>query len=174
MPVRRSPFPLYSPPLRPYIRSPLTRRDLAYNLRPCHSLPAASLGTSVKHVPDETEPYENPDSGGKEGLFDFDAKLLVPPPPSPSADLEVKELEELPEQWRRTKLAWLCKELPAHKSGTVVRVLNAQRKWLRQEDAIYVVAHCMRIRENETAFKVYSVVRVVSNCSVRSLLSFNR
>lgn len=67
--------------------------------------------------------------------------------------VEVKELEELPEQWRRAKLAWLCKELPAHKAGTLVRILNAQ-KWLRQEDATYVAFHCMRIRENDTGFRV--------------------
>ncbi|CAN1307295.1 Pentatricopeptide repeat-containing protein At2g15820, chloroplastic [Linum perenne] len=72
-----------------------------------------------------------------------------------SPDVEVKELEELPEQWRRARLAWLCKELPAHKAGTVVRILNAQRKWIRQDDVTYVVVHCTRIRENEVAFKVY-------------------
>lgn len=77
----------------------------------------------------------------------------------------MKELEELPEQWRRTKLAWLCKELPAHRSGTVVRVLNAQRKWIRQEDATYVIVHCMRIRENETALKVLGIkYQAVSEC----------
>lgn len=70
-------------------------------------------------------------------------------------DIEVKELDELPEQWRRSKLAWLCKELPAHKAGTLVRILNAQRKWLKQEDATYLAVHCMRIRENETGFRVY-------------------
>ncbi|OMP01566.1 hypothetical protein COLO4_11724 [Corchorus olitorius] len=70
-------------------------------------------------------------------------------------ELEVKDLEEFPEQWRRSKLAWLCKELPAHKAGTVVRILNAQRKWLKQEDATYLAVHCMRIRENETGFRVY-------------------
>ncbi|KAG5238854.1 pentatricopeptide repeat-containing protein [Salix suchowensis] len=70
-------------------------------------------------------------------------------------ELEVKDLAELPEQWRRAKLAWLCKELPAHKPATAVRILNGQRKWMRQEDATYVVVHCTRIRENETAFRVY-------------------
>lgn len=69
--------------------------------------------------------------------------------------LEVKELAELPEQWRRSKVAWLCKELPTHKHGTLVRILNAQRKWLTQEYATYVAVHCMRIREHETGFKVY-------------------
>ncbi|PON49193.1 Homing endonuclease, LAGLIDADG [Parasponia andersonii] len=70
-------------------------------------------------------------------------------------ELEVKELDELPEQWRRSKLAWLCKELPGHKLGTLVRMLNAQKKWLTQEGATYVVVHCVRIRENETGFRVY-------------------
>lgn len=69
--------------------------------------------------------------------------------------VEVIELEELPEQWRRAKLAWLCKELPSHKGGTLVRILNAQKKWLRQEDGTYLAVHCMRIRENETGFRVY-------------------
>lgn len=73
-----------------------------------------------------------------------------------SPELEVKELEDLPEQWRRAKLAWLCKELPAHKAGTLLRILNAQRKWMRQEDATYVAVHFMRIRENEAGFRVGS------------------
>lgn len=72
-----------------------------------------------------------------------------------SPKLEVRELDELPEQWRRSKLAWLCKELPSHKSGTLIRILNAQKKWMRQEDATYVAVHCMRIRENEAGFRVY-------------------
>lgn len=68
--------------------------------------------------------------------------------------VEVSELEDIPDQWRRSRLAWLCKELPAHKTPTMVRILNAQRKWLKQEDATYVAVHCMRIRENEAAFRV--------------------
>ncbi|XP_042505552.1 pentatricopeptide repeat-containing protein At2g15820, chloroplastic-like isoform X2 [Macadamia integrifolia] len=89
-------------------------------------------------------------------VFDFDAvsmdndlKHLKLP------SLEVKELEELPEQWRRSRLAWLCKELPSHKPGTLIRILNGQRKWMTQEDATYVAVHCMRIRENEASFRVY-------------------
>lgn len=69
--------------------------------------------------------------------------------------VEVKQLDELPEQWRRSRLAWLCKELPAHKLATFIRVLNAQRKWIRQDDCTYIAVHCMRIRENESAFRVY-------------------
>ncbi|XP_010530875.1 PREDICTED: pentatricopeptide repeat-containing protein At2g15820, chloroplastic [Tarenaya hassleriana] len=70
-------------------------------------------------------------------------------------EVEVKELEDLPEQWRRSKIAWLCKELPSHKAGTLMRILNAQKKWLRQDDVTYIVVHCTRIRENEAAFRVY-------------------
>lgn len=71
-----------------------------------------------------------------------------------SPALEVKELEELPEQWRRARLAWLCKQLPAHKAGTLVRILNAQKKWMRQQDATYIAVHCIRIRENDAGFRV--------------------
>ena len=66
---------------------------------------------------------------------------------SGSFSVEVKELEELPEQWRRSKLAWLCKRLPTHKQCVLVR------GWARQEDASYLVVYCLRIRENETAFR---------------------
>ncbi|KAG6406536.1 hypothetical protein SASPL_134140 [Salvia splendens] len=69
--------------------------------------------------------------------------------------VEVKELEELPDQWRRSRLAWLCKELPAHRAPTFIRLLNAQRKWIMQDDCTYIAVHCMRIRENESAFRVY-------------------
>lgn len=88
--------------------------------------------------------------------FNFDASFESPELKKQvkSLPLEVRELEELPEQWRRTKLAWLCKELPAHKASMLVRILNAQRKWIRQEDGTYVTVHCMRIRENETGFRV--------------------
>ncbi|CAL5377292.1 unnamed protein product [Camellia sinensis] len=95
---------------------------------------AAPLSTFVEHLADETDSdavRENSDfSRNREAeSFNFDVsfestdlKNLNSPP------LEVWELEELPEQWRRTKLAWLCKELPKHKAATLIRILNAQRK----------------------------------------------
>ena len=105
--------------------------------------------------PETNENWDFNNSSESEAAFDFDKndgsldlKHL------PALSLDVKELEELPEQWRRSKLAWLCKELPAHKAGTLVRILNAQRKWMRQADATYVAVHCLRIRENEAGFKV--------------------
>jgi len=72
----------------------------------------------------------------------------------PRPEVEVKELSEVPELWRRSRVAWLCKELPVHKAGTLIRILNGQKKWLRQDDATYIIMHCLRIRENETAFRV--------------------
>ncbi|KAL9330124.1 hypothetical protein ACSQ67_005127 [Phaseolus vulgaris] len=69
-------------------------------------------------------------------------------------EVEVGELSAMPEEWRRARVAWLCKELPAHKAGMLVKILNAQKKWMTQEDATYLIVHCLRIRENETAFKV--------------------
>ncbi|EEC73844.1 hypothetical protein OsI_08598 [Oryza sativa Indica Group] len=73
-----------------------------------------------------------------------------------SPELVVPQLEELPEQWRRSRIAWLCKELPAYKHSTFTRILNAQRKWITQDDATYVAVHCLRIRSNDAAFRVYS------------------
>lgn len=91
-----------------------------------------------------------------EAAFEFDQNVgSLDLKHSGAPALDVKELGELPEQWRRSRLAWLCKELPGHKGGTLDRILNAQRKWMTQEDATYVVVHCTRIRENEAGFKVY-------------------
>ncbi|KAF8011776.1 hypothetical protein BT93_I0039 [Corymbia citriodora subsp. variegata] len=137
------------------LRVPFSRPPLLVSPRAS----PASLSSSVEQVVDGLNSDENWDftsRGGESDGFGFDVgsagtemRKLVSP------ELEVRELEEMPEQWRRAKLAWLCKELPAQKGGTLVRILNAQRKWIRQEDATYVAVHCMRIRENETAFKVY-------------------
>lgn len=119
---------------------------------------AKPLSSFVEQVVGESERDENEgfSRGGEGESFDFgvafgstDLRHLSSP------SLEVKELEELPEQWRRSKLAWLCKELPAHKPATLIRILNAQKKWIRQDDATYIAVHCMRIRENETGFRVY-------------------
>ncbi|XP_042981298.1 pentatricopeptide repeat-containing protein At2g15820, chloroplastic [Carya illinoinensis] len=126
------------------------------------TLCAVSNRTSVEQLACEaplSETQENwdfSDNNESEAAFDFDKNVgYLDLKHAAVPALDVKELAELPEQWRRSKLAWLCKELPAHKGGTLVRVLNAQRKWMRQEDATYVAVHCMRIRENEAGFKVY-------------------
>ncbi|PIN14201.1 hypothetical protein CDL12_13178 [Handroanthus impetiginosus] len=118
---------------------------------------AVSTGDVVSHSPEEAKENDldflsdkETESFNFEGSFDFTELKRFESPA-----VEVKELEELPEQWRRSKLAWLCKELPAHRSGTFTRVLNAQRKWIRQDDCTYIAVHCMRIRENEAAFRVY-------------------
>ncbi|XP_065856309.1 pentatricopeptide repeat-containing protein At2g15820, chloroplastic [Euphorbia lathyris] len=141
---------------------PLTRKTF----RSFRSLKC--LSTSAKHLACESDSsleleekwdlasnYEN-----ETDLFNFDGDLGnlgagVDLKQVDAPALEVKALEELPEQWRRSRLAWLCKQLPAHKAGTLVRILNGQRKWMRQEDVTYVVVHCFRVRENETGFRVY-------------------
>ncbi|XP_022726240.1 pentatricopeptide repeat-containing protein At2g15820, chloroplastic [Durio zibethinus] len=143
---------------RPLIPHPTPRLPPSFSR--LNFLASSSFSTSPVGLIDEKEGEENWDLSNNENeAFSFedgdgvfagnDMKHLVAP------KMEVKELEELPEQWRRSKLAWLCKELPAHKAGTLVRILNAQRKWIRQEDATYLAVHCMRIRENETGFRVY-------------------
>ncbi|KAK0582297.1 hypothetical protein LWI29_023861 [Acer saccharum] len=75
--------------------------------------------------------------------------------------LKVKELEELPGEWRRSKLTRLCKEFPALAcvQGSyfdTFRILDEERKWLRQEDATYVVVHFIRIGEYVAADRVYN------------------
>ncbi|KAA8536162.1 hypothetical protein F0562_028640 [Nyssa sinensis] len=121
------------------------------------SAPSSTLVEQLAHEAEGGRVDENWDfsqNSESEG-FDFDASYVYTEKHLNSPALEVKELEKLPEQWRRSKLAWLCKELPAHKPKTLIRVLNAQRKWVTQQDATYVAVHCMRIRENETGFRVY-------------------
>ncbi|CAI9104385.1 OLC1v1003044C1 [Oldenlandia corymbosa var. corymbosa] len=121
----------------------------------------STLAEQLESSPEESREDDDEDDSGFGAIeeaerFDFDGSFESAEfRRFDSPAVEVKELDELPEQWRRSKLAWLCKELPAHKPATVIRVLNAQRKWMRQDDANYVVIHCMRIRENETAFRVY-------------------
>ncbi|XP_077212236.1 endonuclease [Tasmannia lanceolata] len=102
---------------------------------------------------DEPQPIDDdpfPISSIEEDSSSSDLRSL---PSSPLC--QVIQLEDLPEQWRRSRLAWLCKELPSHNSSTLVRILNGQRKWITQEDSTYLAVHCMRIRENETSFRVY-------------------
>ncbi|XP_076949098.1 pentatricopeptide repeat-containing protein At2g15820, chloroplastic-like [Bidens hawaiensis] len=116
----------------------------------------SSISHFVEHLVGDEESW---DFDKNNELFSFDAGFgssvddFKKPKSNPT--LDVKELDELPEQWRRSKLAWLCKELLSHKPATLVRILNAQRKWVNQEDMTYVAVHCMRIRENETGFRVY-------------------
>ncbi|KAL2931320.1 hypothetical protein RDABS01_036730 [Bienertia sinuspersici] len=69
--------------------------------------------------------------------------------------VEGMELDEFPENWRRSKLAWLCKELGCQKTPTIIRLLNAQKKWMRHQDASFVVRHFLRIRLYHPAFSVY-------------------
>lgn len=149
------------------------RRRFFYNLPPPSLKPrrvspfpsstgALSASTVVERLGSSPEESRDDDknelefaSNGETERFNFDSSFdSTELRRFQSPDVEVKELDELPEQWRRSRLAWLCKELPAHNHATITRVLNAQRKWLRQDDANYVVVHCMRIRENETAFRV--------------------
>lgn len=123
------------------------RRPLPSPLLPRpHQFPRLSVGAEQPLLQEELPEYEP---------FRFD-RSSAEAERLPRPEVEVKELSDVPELWRRSRVAWLCKELPAHKAGTLVRILNAQKKWMRQEDATYVIMHCLRIRENETAFRVSS------------------
>ncbi|KAE8697700.1 hypothetical protein F3Y22_tig00110610pilonHSYRG00110 [Hibiscus syriacus] len=119
---------------------PLITRSAAPRLLPSPLFSAAHVSLADGNVSEEKEKWDS--SNDKSEAFAFedadgvlagdDMKLLE------ARVIKVKELEELPELWRRSKLAWLCKELPAHKARTLVRILNAQKKWMKQEEATYL------------------------------------
>ena len=146
-------------------RPSLTLRPSLLLLRPFQRrrrrrrLASSSPTPPIQHLNNTQSQPDDPNwaDGGQE-RFDFERELessiIYNAIPSESVSLEVKELEELPENWRRSKLAWLCKEVSAHKSPTMIRLLNSQKKWMTQEDAMYVAIHGMRIRENEAGFWV--------------------
>ncbi|TXG64693.1 hypothetical protein EZV62_011687 [Acer yangbiense] len=128
---------------------------------------ATSHSNFVKHSASEDSSSEEEEwdywGDGKEGSLSFDLGVagseMIRHMGAPS--LKVKELEELPGEWRRSKLTWLCKELPALafvqcRFLDSFSILNATRKWLRQEDATYVVVHFIRIGEYEAAHWVYN------------------
>nr|XP_024399753.1 pentatricopeptide repeat-containing protein OTP51, chloroplastic-like isoform X1 [Physcomitrium patens]PNR38285.1 hypothetical protein PHYPA_021396 [Physcomitrium patens] len=58
------------------------------------------------------------------------------------------------EVWRRKKIGWLCKEIPALRPGGIVTMLNSQRKWIKAVDAKEVVETLMRRDEILRAYRV--------------------
>ncbi|WVZ74054.1 hypothetical protein U9M48_022281 [Paspalum notatum var. saurae] len=149
------PLPFAPPP--PTVRlaaPPLLTRRLAVS-RP-RAASASALEALVLESDDEDEDEEAEEAGV--GLFQDEAWATAADERDGvrSPELEVFELDELPEKWRRSRIAWLCKELPAYKHSTFTRILNAQRKWINQDDATYITVHCLRIRNNDAAFRVYS------------------
>ncbi|CAN0927795.1 Pentatricopeptide repeat-containing protein At2g15820, chloroplastic [Linum grandiflorum] len=72
-------------------------------------------------------------------------------------ELSIRHLidEEEPPESRKTRLEWLCKQLPTLRSVDMVRLLNYQKNWITQDDSAYLVSHCTGIRQNEAAFQVY-------------------
>uniref|UniRef100_A0A0E0K423 Protein ORGANELLE TRANSCRIPT PROCESSING 51 n=1 Tax=Oryza punctata TaxID=4537 RepID=A0A0E0K423_ORYPU len=115
---------------------------------------ASALESLILDLDDDEE---DEDEDTESGLFQGEAWAAADEREAVrSPELVVPELEELPEQWRRSRIAWLCKELPAYKHSTFTRILNAQRKWITQDDVTYVAVHCLRIRNNDAAFRVYS------------------
>ncbi|VAI59788.1 unnamed protein product [Triticum turgidum subsp. durum] len=145
-------FPTFAspPPVLRLAVPPLLPRRLAIS-PPRVRIPAvaSALESLVQESDDEDEEDDESGMFKDQAWASADERDAVRSP-----ELVVPELEELPEQWRRSRIAWLCKELPAYKHSTFTRILNAQRKWLTQEDATYVAAHCLRIRDNDAAFRV--------------------
>ncbi|KAK0581339.1 hypothetical protein LWI29_012571 [Acer saccharum] len=127
---------------------------------------AASHSNFVQHSASEDSSSEEEEWNNWYSALWFDLGLagseMIRHMGAPS--LKVKELEELPGEWRRSKLTWLCKELPAlacvqRRFQNIFRILNATRKWLRQEDATYVVVHFIQIGEYVAAYMFYKWMR---------------
>ncbi|KAK3195682.1 hypothetical protein Dsin_026992 [Dipteronia sinensis] len=87
-----------------------------------------------------------------------------------SSLLEVNELEDLPWKWRRSKLMWLCKELPALDEFDVITILNAGRKWLRQEDVTYVIVHSIHVDTQKCANTKVKVTSALGGGLVQGVL----
>jgi hypothetical protein len=139
---------------------------------------ASALEALVLESDDEDEDEDEETEGAGAGLFQGEEWTATADERDAvrSPELEVFELEELPEQWRRSRIAWLCKELPAYKHSTFTRILNAQRKWITQDDVTYVAVHCLRIRHNDAAFRVsihysYPALSLPSNSPITCLIN---
>ncbi|TXG64393.1 hypothetical protein EZV62_011387 [Acer yangbiense] len=131
-----------------------------------YSSSAASHRNFVEHSASDDSSSEVEEWDNWYGALWFDLGLagseMIRHMGAPS--LKVKELEELPGEWRRSKLTWLCKELPAlacvqSRFLNIFRILNPTRKWLRQEDATYVVVHFIQIGEYVAAYMFYKWMR---------------
>jgi len=146
------PFASFPPAVRLAAPPLLPRRLSVSRPRAASALKALVLESDDE---DEDEGEESEEESGA-GLFQGEAWAAAAEERDAvrSPELQVFELEELPEQWRRSRIAWLCKELPAYKHSTFTRILNAQRKWITQDDATYIAVHCLRIRNNDAAFRV--------------------
>ncbi|XP_021738360.1 LOW QUALITY PROTEIN: pentatricopeptide repeat-containing protein At2g15820, chloroplastic-like [Chenopodium quinoa] len=165
-----SPFFFLNPPSSPLRKTPLSLSTTSSP--PClKTTPltprATSPGTSIKHLVGELETETETDNdvgvdSNEIELHNFDiewdkngGEMRKIDMQFDSPVVEVTELEELPENWRRSKIAWLCKELPSQKRPTQIRLLTAQKKWMQQQDATYIAHHFLRIRLNDAAFSVY-------------------
>ncbi|TXG64394.1 hypothetical protein EZV62_011388 [Acer yangbiense] len=141
-------------------RSHPTTKPHRFSSIPLESSSAASDSTSVEHSASRVSSSEeercdyfniNEKSGNCKGVS---LGMEVGTAGSETRHLGSLSLE-VKEQWRRSKLAWLCKEFPALKAYRVVYILDAARKWLRQEDATYLVVHLMWIGNYWAAYLVY-------------------
>ncbi|GAB2287742.1 Pentatricopeptide repeat-containing protein [Dionaea muscipula] len=150
-----SPLRAHLPPSPPHAFSYSSSSSSANTF--VEQLPVIGYSTTPTPTPTRLDESWEQEPRGFEfnGHVDSSSAFELRELPFTSPSLHAKELEELPENWRRSKLAWMCKELPAHKRPTITRILNAHKKWMRQDDATYIAVHCIRIRENEPAFWVF-------------------
>ncbi|KAI5084756.1 hypothetical protein GOP47_0000925 [Adiantum capillus-veneris] len=67
---------------------------------------------------------------------------------------DVDDYEHVGDDWMRKRLGWLCKEIPVLKASGIVKMLNNQRKWIKQEHVKELIEHLVRYMELNRAHRV--------------------
>lgn len=66
---------------------------------------------------------------------------------------DVEDYEHVGDDWIRKRLGWLCKEIPVLKASGLVKMLNNQKKWIKQEHMVELVEHLVRLMELNRAHR---------------------
>lgn len=64
------------------------------------------------------------------------------------------EYEQAGDDWVRKRLCWLCKEIPVLKASGLVKILNGQKKWIKQDHIKELVMHLVKLVELNRAHRV--------------------
>ncbi|MCO5568120.1 hypothetical protein L7F22_021816 [Adiantum nelumboides] len=67
---------------------------------------------------------------------------------------DVDNYEHVGDDWMRKRLGWLCKEIPVLKASGLVKMLNNQKKWIKQKHLKELIEHLVRYMELNRAHRV--------------------
>ena len=69
---------------------------------------------------------------------------------------DVSDCENVGDDWMKKRLGWLCKEIPVLKASGIVKMLNKQRTWIKQDHILELIEHLIRLVELNRAHRVCS------------------